>query len=695
VQLSRERVEAARVELTSAQRLLDLVTSVDDPRAVARQEIIDRRAQRDAARARLEVARAEVAQGQAQLASAQTGAGLLAIRAPRSATVLQVNTREGQYATAGPGSGNQDPLMVLGETVPLHVRVDIDESEIGRARIGAPAVVSPRGQSTRRIQARYVRTEPLVVPKRSLTNSGNERVDVRVLQLIYALPDDAKNFFVGQQWMPLSRPSSRCGSQPRPLRRRAPSETSPRQRYCRRVPDPGGLHDLAAGARRPCRTVPPAYFSAPTGGLPAADWWQRRLTDPALKRLVDAALANAPDLAVALARWSRRGRDCGPRGGACAGARRIVQRHVQPHGDRAVRLRHGRGARHRPGTAHRSRAGALPARPRRELRSRPVRPAARRRTRRRARLDAAGFEAASVRLTLVTDVAAQLRCGACATARERIADENVRSARDTVSVTRSRVRAGLVSGVDQARAEGLLAETVATLPSIQAERASRIAALATLTGLAPAEIAGLVAAGPNPPRFGLPTAGLPSDLLLRRPDVAAALAQVAAADAETASAIAARYPRLTITASLGLVASALERLFTGDALSIVAGPGLAGPLLDFGRNRARVEQSRARTQEAVAQYRGAVLRAFGEVETNLATADARERQRIAVERLVAANADTARLARTRYRAGLTDFLPVLDAERTLLRSRDQLAAVEAEAADAELALFRAIGGDFR
>ncbi|HEX8444249.1 MAG TPA: biotin/lipoyl-binding protein [Allosphingosinicella sp.] len=213
VQLARERVEAARVELASAQRLLDLVTSVDDPRAVARQEIIDRRAQRDAARARLEVARAEVAQGQAQLASAQTGAGLLAVRAPRSATVLQVNTREGQYATAGPGPGNQDPLMVLGETVPLHVRVDIDESEIGRARIGAPAVVSPRGQATRRVQARYVRTEPLVVPKRSLTNSGNERVDVRVLQLVFALPDEARGFFVGQQvdaFIPAEQPQQRA-----------------------------------------------------------------------------------------------------------------------------------------------------------------------------------------------------------------------------------------------------------------------------------------------------------------------------------------------------------------------------------------------------------------------------------------------------------------------------------------------------
>ena len=444
------------------------------------------------------------------------------------------------------------------------------------------------------------------------------------------------------------------------------------------------------------QALPPAYYTpAAANGLPAADWWQRRLQDPALKRLVDAALAGAPDLAAALARveQARAGlrATAAERAPALEGSSSVTYNRTAteqfgfdtgggaggsqgPQIDRErVLYRLGIDASYDFDLFGRLRADERAA---------------------RARLDAAGLEAASVRLTLVTDVARNFVGARAATARERIADDNVRAARDTLAVTRSRVRAGLVSGVDQARAEGLLAETVATLPPIQAERSSRIAALATLTGLAPAEIAALVAAGPNPPRFGLPVAGLPSDLLLRRPDIAAALAQVAAADAEIASSIAQRYPRLTITASLGLVASALERLFTGDALSVVAGPGLAGPLLDFGRNRARVEQARARTQEAVALYRGAVLRAFGEVETNLATADARERQRIAIERLVAANADTARLARSRYRAGLTDFLPVLDAERTLLRSRDQLAAVEAEAADAELALFRAVGGDY-
>jgi multidrug efflux pump subunit AcrA (membrane-fusion protein) len=199
VQLARERVDAATVDYASAQRLYRLYANVGDPRAVAEQQVIDRRNARDGAAARLEVARAELRQAQAQAASARTTLGLLEVRAPRSATVLQVNTREGQYATAGPGPGSQDPLIVLGETNPLHVRVDIDENEIDRVALGQWAVVSPRGNARRRVRASFVRAEPLVTPKRSLTNSSQERVDVRVLQIIYALPANASSFFVGQQ----------------------------------------------------------------------------------------------------------------------------------------------------------------------------------------------------------------------------------------------------------------------------------------------------------------------------------------------------------------------------------------------------------------------------------------------------------------------------------------------------------------
>lgn len=199
VALAREQVDQARTELASAERLYRLYTRVDDPRAVAEQQVIERRNARDQAAARLAVAQGQLRQAQAQAASARTTLGLLQVRAPATATVLQVNTRVGQFATAGPGPGNQDPLMVLGQTNPLHVRIDIDENEIERVEPGAAAVVSPRGNAGRRVQAVFVRAEPLVRPKRSLTNSAQERVDVRVLQLVYALPQDAAGFFVGQQ----------------------------------------------------------------------------------------------------------------------------------------------------------------------------------------------------------------------------------------------------------------------------------------------------------------------------------------------------------------------------------------------------------------------------------------------------------------------------------------------------------------
>jgi outer membrane protein TolC len=221
-----------------------------------------------------------------------------------------------------------------------------------------------------------------------------------------------------------------------------------------------------------------------------------------------------------------------------------------------------------------------------------------------------------------------------------------------------------------------------------------VAALAALTGLPPAEIEPLVAGSPQTPRFETPAAGIPSDLLLRRPDIAAAFAQVAAADAATASAIAARYPRLSITGAIGLVAAALGDVFSLDALSASAGPGLAGSILDFGRNRARAARARAEAREAVAAWRGTVLRAFSEVETSLAAVEARERQRLALLRQLAAAGETAEIARKQYRSGLTDYLGVLDAERAVNRTRDQLAAAEAEGADAQLALYRAIGGDF-
>lgn len=438
--------------------------------------------------------------------------------------------------------------------------------------------------------------------------------------------------------------------------------------------------------------LPPAFYTAPAQGLAPEDWWARRLQDPALARLIAAALASAPDLAAAAARVEQ----------ARAGLR-ASEAERRPALDGAASVTYNRTATEQLGFQTPAGGQGPQIETDRALYRAELagswdvdlfgRLAADQRAA-AARLDAATFDAAATRLTLVTDVARNYVAARAASARAAVAQDNVASARDNLEVAGRRGRAGLAPGIDRIRAESLLAETAAVLPPLEAERRARIAALAALTGLAPAEIAPLTDDRPAPIDLALPAAGLPSDLLLRRPDIAAALARVAAADEDVAAAIAGRYPRLTITATVGLVASVLASLFTGDALSIVAGPQLAGPIFDGGRNRARVDQNRARAAEAVANYRGTVLRAFAEVETSLAAVEARRRQRETLLRQLAAAREAAEVARIQYRTGLTDFLGVLDAERSANRVRDQLAAVDGEAADAEIALFRAIGGDF-
>ena len=197
--LARQRVAASKVVLAAAERLYSLYASVEgSSRGRESSRLIDRRAARDQAAARHAVAMAEYQQARTQVESVATIAELHHVRAPRAAQVLQIRMRVGQYATAGPAPGSSDPLMILGETHPLHVRINVDESDIDRALLGRPATISPRGSANRQTSASYVRTEPLVIPKKSLTNDAAERVDVRVLQLIYSLAG-VEGFFVGQQ----------------------------------------------------------------------------------------------------------------------------------------------------------------------------------------------------------------------------------------------------------------------------------------------------------------------------------------------------------------------------------------------------------------------------------------------------------------------------------------------------------------
>lgn len=197
---ARARIGEAQTNIKTTQRQLSLYRGVDDPRAISRSEVIGAEGALADARARLSAAQAQLTAAQARRSSAAVELARHTVYAPINGEVLDIEIRAGEFVAAGgQGGSNAAPYLQIGETRPLFVRIDIDENEVARLMTGQPAVISPRGNAAKRIDVSFVRVEPQIVPKRSLTNSVSERVDVRVMQLIYALPAEAEGFRVGQQ----------------------------------------------------------------------------------------------------------------------------------------------------------------------------------------------------------------------------------------------------------------------------------------------------------------------------------------------------------------------------------------------------------------------------------------------------------------------------------------------------------------
>jgi len=183
------RLATLRVTALDAHRRYELYRSVSDPRAVSRDEL-DRR------RFAAEIAEKAAAESAAQLDVLKTEVTRLTARAPIDGTILRVNARVGEFAAVGK---LREPLVALGNIEPLHVRVEIDETDASRFGATAPAFVRARGHGGTTTQLRFVRIEPMLSPKRTLTGDGNERVDTRVLEVIYAIEDRAFVAHVGQQ----------------------------------------------------------------------------------------------------------------------------------------------------------------------------------------------------------------------------------------------------------------------------------------------------------------------------------------------------------------------------------------------------------------------------------------------------------------------------------------------------------------
>lgn len=189
--------EAQNAQATAA-RQLNLYRNVTDSAAVSRAEVIGAEGAASAAGERLRLAQAQLEAAQASANAARTQIDLLAVRAPIQGEILSVNIRPGEFVSTQ-GGNNSTPFIEMGETRPLYVRIDIDEDQAPRVALGPSAFVSPRGAAEQQVKASFVRAEPQVVPKRSLTNSAAERVDVRVLQVLYRMPDTDGLFRVGQQ----------------------------------------------------------------------------------------------------------------------------------------------------------------------------------------------------------------------------------------------------------------------------------------------------------------------------------------------------------------------------------------------------------------------------------------------------------------------------------------------------------------
>ena len=314
----------------------------------------------------------------------------------------------------------------------------------------------------------------------------------------------------------------------------------------------------------------------------------------------------------------------------------------------------------------------------------------------RAELKASEASRDAVRLALAAQIAKSYFA-------LRSFDEQVDLTRKTVALReealalqRRRYQGGIISEFDLHQLEAETAAVRAQLPPLERQREAEEASLGVLLGRSPrlifeGGVTRTLAYDEMPGATAVPT-GIPSELLLRRPDLVQAEEQLMAANARIGIARADLFPSISLTGFYGRESQSLSNLFTSPASIWQVAGGITQPIFAGGRLQARTDQAEARERAAVAQYRKTIQTAFSEVRAALA-AQARARESFDAESARAtALADTLRLARLRYQNGVASQLDVIDAERGLLAARiariEALRAQRAAVAD----LFRALGG---
>jgi NodT family efflux transporter outer membrane factor (OMF) lipoprotein len=299
----------------------------------------------------------------------------------------------------------------------------------------------------------------------------------------------------------------------------------------------------------------------------------------------------------------------------------------------------------------------------------------------------------NVFITLLSDVAtnyAQLRGYQL---QLTIAERNIRIQQDTLDLTRALAGAGQSTERDVAQAEAQLESTRATVPQLETGRDMAIHHLGVLLGSEPSSLAAeLLRASPLPLAPEAVPVGLPSELLERRPDIRRAEAQLVAAWAWVGEARADYFPRFSLTGSAGRESTQLHLLALGLNNFFSFGPSISLPIFTAGRIRSNVAVQKARVKQAEATYRSAVLTALEETENALVSYSNEQDRRDRLQRVTTADQTALELARVQYRAGLADFLTVLDAERALSENDDQLAQSQTAVVTGLVSLYKALGG---
>ncbi|WPN51842.1 efflux transporter outer membrane subunit [Pseudomonas sp. P9_2] len=307
-------------------------------------------------------------------------------------------------------------------------------------------------------------------------------------------------------------------------------------------------------------------------------------------------------------------------------------------------------------------------------------------------LHASEFDQANVELTLLSNVADRYAQTLAAHQRLQIAELNLANARNVLDLVQTRYDAGSATALEFAQQKSLVAGQQRQLPLIQQSAEESRITLAALLG----QPVQALALGSEPfqaltwPNIG---PGVPSQLLRRRPDIAQAEAQLAAANADVTVARAAMLPSVTLGATLGSGAYKAEDVLRSPFYTLTS--GLIAPIFNNGRLSAERDKARARQDELLQTYRGAIINGFADVEKALSSLTRLDQQRQwQTEELQ--QAQTAfEIAQSRYEAGAEDLLTVLETQRTLYAAQDLNVQLRLSRLQASIALYKALGGGWK